>query len=129
MLDLQYQFDQLQEVFGILKEKSGFGLIEEFIFKCNKWQNVFQGIFTTNDELRLNQFLTEEAHPFLKHFRDANPAVRSAIDAYFDAIEPGKGKAWQYRQQLEDRQYRIVWKLLLGQCKRRRNKCESDRRS
>jgi len=102
LMDLQYQFEQLQAVFRVMKEKSGFGLTEEFIFKCNKWQNVFQGIFTTNDEIRLNQFLTEEAHPFLRHFRNTNPAVSGAIDTYFEAIEQGKGKAWQYRQQLED---------------------------
>ena len=102
LLDLQYQFGQLQSVFGVMKEKSGFGLIEEFIFKCNKWQNVFQGIFTTNDEIRLNQFLNEEAHPFLHHFRKTNPAITSAVDTYFKSIEPGKGRAWQYRQQLED---------------------------
>jgi hypothetical protein len=102
LLDLQYQFGQLQSVFRVMTEKSGFGLIEEFIFKCNKWQNVFQGIFTTNDEIRLNQFLNEEAHPFLRHFRDTNPAVASAVDAYFESIEQGKGRAWQYRQQLED---------------------------
>jgi hypothetical protein len=102
LLDLQYQFDRLQEVLYTLKEKIGFGLIDEFIFKCNKWQNIIQGIFTTNDEIRLNQFLAEEAHPFLSHFKDANPDLGPAINAYFEAIEPGKGKAWQYRQQLED---------------------------
>ena len=100
--DLQYQFTILQEVFNTLKEKSGFVLTEEFIFKCTKWQNVFQGIFTTNDEIRVNQFLNEEAHPFLRHFRDANPAVTPVINTYFEAIEQGRGKAWQHRQQLED---------------------------
>jgi hypothetical protein len=100
--DLQYQFTQLQEVFNIMREKSGFALTDEFIFKCNKWQNVFQGIFTTNDEIRLNQFLNEEAHPFLRHFKDTNPAVTPAINNYFNSIEQGKGKAWEHRQQLED---------------------------
>jgi len=100
--DLQYQFTQLQEVFATLKEKSGFALTEEFIFKCNKWQNVFRGIFTTNDEIKVNQFLNEEAHPFLRHFRETNPAVAGAVNGYFEAIEQGKGKAWQHRQQLED---------------------------
>src|SRR5436190_4148129 len=102
LLDLQYQFDRLHELLHTLKEKIGFGLIDEFIFKCNKWQNIIQGIFTTNDEIRLNQFLAEEAHPFLSHFKDANPDLAPAINAYFEVIEPGKGKAWQYRQQLED---------------------------
>ena len=100
--DLQYQFTHLQEVFNTLKEKSLFALTEEFIFKCNKWQNIFRGIFTTNDEIRVNQFLNEEAHPFLRHFRETNPAVAAAINNYFEAIEHGKGNAWQHRQQLED---------------------------
>jgi hypothetical protein len=100
--DLQYQFTLLQEVFNTLKEKSGFILTDEFIFKCNKWQNIFQGIFTTNDEIKLNQFLNEEAHPFLRHFKDTNPAVTPAINSYFESIEQWKGKAWQHRRQLED---------------------------
>jgi hypothetical protein len=100
--DLQYQFSLLQDVFNTVKEKSSFGLTEEFIFKCNKWQTVFGGIFTTNDEIKLNQFLNEEAHPFLRHFRDSNPAITPAINSYFEAIEQGRGKAWQHRQELED---------------------------
>jgi hypothetical protein len=100
--DLQYQFSLLQGVLTTLKENSGFALTEEFIFKCNKWQNVFRGIFTTNDEIKVNQFLAEEAHPFLRHFGETNSAVAGAINSYFEAIAPGKGKAWQYRQQLED---------------------------
>jgi hypothetical protein len=100
--DLQYQFSLLQDVFNTIKEKSTFGLTEEFIFKCNKWQTIFQGIFTTNDEIKLNQFLNEEAHPFLRHFRDSNSAISPAINSYFEAIEQGRGKAWQHRQELED---------------------------
>ena len=63
---------------------------------------MFRGIFTTNDEIKVNQFLNEEAHPFLRHFRETNPAVAGAVNGYFEAIEQGKGKAWQHRQQLED---------------------------
>jgi hypothetical protein len=61
--DLSYQFNHLQEVLNALKEKSGFGLTDEFIFKCNKWLKVLRGVVTPNDEIRLNQFLNEEAHP------------------------------------------------------------------
>lgn len=100
--DLQYQFKILQDLFNVIKEKSGFGLTDEFIFKCNKWQNIFQGILTPNDEIRLNQFLSEEAHPFLEHFRQSNPELAPVINNYFNEIEAGQGKAWQHRRQLEE---------------------------
>jgi hypothetical protein len=100
--DLKYQFSHLQKVFDAMKKKSGFALTDEFIFKCNKWQNIFQGIFTTNDEIKLNQFLNEEAHPFLRHFKDANPELTPIIADYFEAIRQGEGKAWENRRQLEE---------------------------
>ncbi|HLG39610.1 MAG TPA: hypothetical protein VI461_08070, partial [Chitinophagaceae bacterium] len=100
--DLKYQFTHLEKVFAAMKEKSGFALTDEFIFKCNKWQNIFQGIFTTNDEIKLNQFLNEEAHPFLRHFKESNPSLTPVITEYFEAIRQGEGKAWENRRQLEE---------------------------
>jgi DNA-directed RNA polymerase delta subunit len=100
--DLKYQFDHLQRVLDALKQKSSFALTDEFIFKCSKWQNIFEGIFTTNDEIKLNQFLNEEVHPFLRHFKDANPELTPVIAEYFETIRQGEGKAWENRHQLEE---------------------------
>jgi len=100
--DLSYQFNHLQEVLNALKEKSGFGLTDEFIFKCNKWLKVLRGVVTPNDEIRLNQFLNEEAHPFLEHFRETHPALSPIINEYFRNIEPAEGRAWQNRRDLEE---------------------------
>lgn len=102
LADLLFQFTRLHEVLIDLKEKSGFGLTDEFIFKCNKWLKVFRGPVTPNDEIRLNQYLNEEAHPFLEHFRETNPALAPIINQYFDIIKPGEGKAWENRHQLEE---------------------------
>jgi hypothetical protein len=102
LADLQFQFTHLHKTLAELKEKSGFGLADEFIFKCNKWLKIFSGAVTPNDEIKLNQFLNEEAHPFLEHFREANPSLAPAINDYFEIIKPGEGKAWQNRHQLEE---------------------------
>jgi hypothetical protein len=100
--DLKYQFSHLLRVFEAMKQKSAFALTDEFIFKCRKWQNIFDGIFTTNDEIKLNQFLNEEAHPFLRHFKESNHALTPVITEYFEAIRQGEGKAWENRRQLEE---------------------------
>lgn len=100
--DLKFQFTNLHDVLRELKEKSGFGLTDEYIFKCTKWLKLFRGALTPNDEIRLNQFLNEEAHPFLEHFRETHPVVAELINNYFDTIRPGEGRAWENRRQLEE---------------------------
>lgn len=102
LADLKFQFSLLCSVFEAMRDRSGFALTDEFIFKCSKWQQVFDGIFTANDELRVNQFLNEEAHPFLRHFKDADPALTPRISEYFDAIRQNEGRAWENRRQLEE---------------------------
>jgi hypothetical protein len=102
LADLQFQFTRLHEVLTELKAKSGFGLTDEFIFKCEKWLKLFRGLVTPNDEIRLNQYLNDEAHPFLEHFRETNPSLAPIINNYFEIIKPGEGKAWQNRHQLEE---------------------------
>lgn len=100
--DLKYQFQLLQEVLTNLKKSIGFGLTDEVIFKCNRWQPFLDDMLTTNDEIRLNQFLNEEAHPFLEHFQKTHPDVNNAIREYFEAIDPETGQAWLHRRQLEE---------------------------
>jgi hypothetical protein len=100
--DLSYQLTLLQKVFTALKEKSGFGLADELVFKCGKWQHYLQEMVTTNDEIRINQFLADEAHPFLQHFRHSNRALETVINDYFHAIEPATGDAWRHRRALEE---------------------------
>lgn len=100
--DLRYQFAQLEKLLGKLKPASRLHLTDEFIYKCNWWQQQANEGLTTNDEIRLNQFLNEQAHPFLKHFRDISPDMAPDIESYFEDIQPPSGKAWQHRRQLED---------------------------
>jgi hypothetical protein len=102
MSDLQYQFALLQKVFATLKEKSGFGLAEELTYKCRKWQQYMHDVLTTNDEIRINQFLTDEAQPFLRHFKTTHPDLEPVISAYFKSIDPDTGDAWVHRRELEE---------------------------
>jgi hypothetical protein len=100
--DLRKQFAFLQDALGTLKGQIGIGLTDEIIFKCNRWQPYLQDVLTTNDEIRLNQFLAEEAHPFLEHFRETHPDTSELINQYFRAIEPETGEAWKNRRDLEE---------------------------
>lgn len=100
--DLQYQFDLLHSVLQQLKERVGFALTDDFIFKCRKWRRLLDDILTTHDEIRINQFVNDEAHPFLKHFQQSHPELQPVINDYFAQTDPATGQAWLNRRQLEE---------------------------
>lgn len=102
LADMQYQFDRLQEVLQEIKDRVGFALTDDFIFKCRKWRRLLDDILTTHDEIRINQFLNDEAHPFLKHFQQSNPELEAVINEYFNETDPATGTGWLNRRQLEE---------------------------
>lgn len=102
MADLRFQFGQLQEVLQHMKNRQGMALTEDFIYKCNKCTKLLDGTLSTQDEIRLNQFLADEAHPFLEHFQKAIPELAVPIQAYFADTQTDTGRAWEHRRALEE---------------------------
>jgi hypothetical protein len=114
--DLQLQFNLLIETFTFLKQKLGFGLADEMIYKCKKWIAEIGDDSTDNDEMKVRDFLENEAHPFLQHFKEdslqravfgngtADPGeklLRNNIDNYFAIIDEQNGAAYTNRRALE----------------------------
>ncbi|MCF0042695.1 GAF domain-containing protein [Dyadobacter fanqingshengii] len=112
--DLHLQFDLLIETFTILKQKLGFGLADEMIYKCKKWIDEIDNDSTDSDEMRVRDFLEYEAHPFLVHFKEArtfqavagasddeNEELVDVIDKYFEITDEHTGAAYSNRRALE----------------------------
>ncbi|WP_353718093.1 GAF domain-containing protein [Dyadobacter sp. 676] len=112
--DLRLQFNVLIETFTVLKQKLGFGLADEMIFKCRKWIAEITDESTDNDEMKIRDFLENEAHPFLLHFKEESLrqygsgamdpgelVLRNRIDQYFEMIDEEKGAAFANRRELE----------------------------
>ncbi|MHA4738699.1 GAF domain-containing protein [Dyadobacter sp. MSC1_007] len=112
--DLRLQFNVLIETFTVLKQKLGFGLADEMIYKCRKWIDEIIDDSTDNDEMKVRDFLENEAHPFLRHFQEdslqrygtgpADPGelvLRNRIDQYFEMINEDNGAAFANRRELE----------------------------
>jgi hypothetical protein len=114
--DLHLQFSLLIETFTFLKQKRGFGLADEMIYKCKKWLAEIGDDSTDNDEMKVRDFLENEVHPFLQHFREdslqravfghdaADPAEKlliNNIDKYFGIIDEQNGAAYTNRRALE----------------------------
>lgn len=106
--DLQIQFNVLLAVLKTLKEKTGFGLIDEKIFICEKWIESINSKDGFNEEGRLNDFVETEIVPFLLHFKESNAALATVIDTYFAAIHEKYGDAHSNRRELEESMKTII---------------------
>jgi hypothetical protein len=115
--DLKLQFSALTETFTVLKKQLGFGLADEMIFKCKKWFEEISEDATDNDEMKVKDFFENEAHPFLRHFKEDNqaepnvaseaagetePRLIEVIDKYFEIIDEQKGAGYANRRALEE---------------------------
>lgn len=107
--DHNTRFDILVKVLHALKEKSGFGLLDEKIYSVNKWIAVIraedQGF---NQEVKLNDFLENNIRPFLLKFTDKRPELQAITEDYFNAIEDEKGIAHQNSRQLESSMTSVI---------------------
>jgi hypothetical protein len=119
--DLRLQFSVLIDTFAVLKQKKGFGLADEMAFKCKKMLAWITDENTDNDEMKIREFLDNEVHPFLMHFRENHVKQQSklpvfagmddsdegedevavAIDKYFALTDEANGSAYENRRALE----------------------------
>jgi hypothetical protein len=100
--DLEKQFTVLLKTLEGVKKHYKLALVDELIFKARKWKNTLDESFSPNGEVKLTDFLENEAAGFLQHFRLTHPGAADIVDPYFTAIEEMKGDAWQNRKQLEE---------------------------
>ena len=119
--DLRLQFTVLIETFSVLKQKLGFGLADEMVFKCKKMINKIMDETLDNDEMKIRDFLESDVHPFLLHFKENKvredakvlalagsddqsyeyDEIGEAIDKYFEIIDEQNGAAFAQRRALE----------------------------
>ncbi len=99
--DLTFCLSLLAETFAALKNKSGLSLIDEIIFKTNKWKTGISNSLSTSEEYRLNQFIETEAIPTLKHLQKVFPDSGDLANTFFDALNVQTGAAHANRRNLE----------------------------
>jgi GAF domain-containing protein len=100
--DLAAHFSILAHTLQQLKEKVNIGLIDEMLFKCNKWEIKTADDLTTDEEIRLSSFFDNDVKPFLDYFKANYTDAAPVIDAYYREIDPEKGMAFSHRRKLEN---------------------------
>lgn len=99
--DIRHHFELLKETLLHIKEHHPIGLIDELLFRCNKWLQRNENYLSADDEMKLNDFLQLEATDFLLQLRNTSPNVAAFIDQYVAAVDEAKGSVHKHRHELE----------------------------
>lgn len=107
--DTAIQFDVLLKVLRELKQKTGFGLLDEKIYNVGKWANQLKAegqVFS--QQVKLNDFLENNIMPFLLKFTDQRPELETIAKPYFESINEEKGIAFENRRLLEKSMSKVI---------------------
>lgn len=100
--DLATHFTILSNTLVQLKQMVPLALIDEMLFKSNKWKNRISDYLTTDEEIRLTGFFDNEVKPFFDYFRTNHADTLPLINAYNEAVDPLSGQAFHHRRKLEN---------------------------
>lgn len=100
--DYVYCLDHLSATFIALKEKHQLALMDEMIFKAKKWKTTIEENLTPTEEYKFNEFLENDALPFLNHLKKIKPASAAVVDDFVASLDPKEGKAFENRRDFEN---------------------------
>lgn len=100
-MDLQEQFAILIRSLEELKKIVQLDLIDKTLYQTRNWLNHINVVTGQNDQVWLNDFLSNEVNSFLLHIRDNYPGTEEIVSRYFDATNEHNGSAFQNRKKLE----------------------------
>ncbi len=99
--DHHIHFDLLAETLNLIREKTSPLILEEMIHKADRWMRKIDDTSHDYSDVRLESFLENEVHPFLKHIRNSYPAFTDAIEHYFKELDENTGSIFRHRRSLE----------------------------
>jgi hypothetical protein len=105
--DLIVHFDALIQTIRAIKAKVSLGLLDELIYKCEKWVIRIGDRPTDHEEMKVKDFFELEVDPLLQHFRESYPEVSYALSQYDDFVNEDTGAAYANRRALESSMQQI----------------------
>jgi len=106
--DSVFHLQLLYETLANLKECTSFGLLEEKLADCKKWQAIVNDQSLELQEGELNYFFENDIYCFLKELTRGKPEITPITEIYFSALNDSDGLASAKRRMLESSMSTII---------------------
>lgn len=77
-------------------------LLEGLEFKNSNLRESIETTMTAEDEIHVNDFLTNEVEPVFSHLKKNNPAAQTLIDDYCNMVHDSNSRLYRYRHEYEE---------------------------
>ncbi len=105
--DLIVQFNALISTIKSIKKEYRLGLLDEMIYKCEKWISKIGDHSIDHEEMKVKDFFESEVVPLLQHFRSSCPELTDTLNRYDAVVDEETGAAYANRRALESSMQKI----------------------
>ena len=99
--DFQAQLTLLEQSLVGLEKKIKLDLLNELLFECRRWLDTLSAFINSEEENKLNAFLSNDVEPLLFHLKNNTPETEDLIDNYLRSTNESTGIAFENRRKLE----------------------------
>jgi hypothetical protein len=101
-LDLVEQLMSVQKVVKKALAEAKFPLLENILFKTNKYIDSVTDILLSEEELQIHEFLQNDVAEIFYHLADTRLSLKKEVDEYFAALDAHKNLIYHHRQYFEE---------------------------
>ena len=100
--DLREHLILLDHTLTRLQELMPLPLLEGLKFRNHTHLQYIKDTISTEDEMRINEFLHQEVKPVLNHLNRNNKQVQDVLSSYFEKVNNNNSSIYLYRYQFEE---------------------------
>lgn len=101
-LDLLEQLNMAKDIITMAKLESQFPLLDENIYRIDKYIHSVSNILFADEEISILQFLKVELVKLFKHLQAILPSLNAPITKYFSAVDSPVEMVYHHRKKYED---------------------------
>jgi len=99
--DLNFQLQQLRNIFKLATGALKLPIYEKFLFQINEYIASLNEFFQVDSEQQITSFIKTDIHPVLDHLaQDQN--LKKEVSTYFNTLNPDTGSYYRYRKDYDE---------------------------
>ncbi|RYG04188.1 MAG: hypothetical protein EOO02_06680 [Chitinophagaceae bacterium] len=100
--DLLEQLNLAQQIIKLARQKTSFPLLDEIVFKLNKYIHAVNNILFADEEIAIHQFLKHDIVNMFNHIQSIMPSLEPEIKKYLSAIDSPVEMLYNHRKSYEE---------------------------
>lgn len=100
--DITVQLSLAKQILDVLHKNTRLTILKELLVKNNRFLAGIEHELTAEDEIKVNDFLTNEVEPVFQHLKKVNGFLHRHINIYLQEVSNNNSRIYFHRREYED---------------------------